>query len=189
MLGIPANSPYFNSGVLVLNLALWRSEGITDRCVEYLKRFDETRVFNDQEAMNAVIFDKWSMLERRWNRQDPSFETVFPGFLKWRFRRLFGKEDQMKSGIIHYCGVRKPWEPGYLGQGRTHFYEVLDQTPWRGWRIQRKADFEVIWRKDVPDAAKSLVPRTIKQPIKDIIRTTMRTTSVWLVSGAMPLTD
>jgi lipopolysaccharide biosynthesis glycosyltransferase len=161
--GIPAGRPYFNSGVLVVNLELWRMEGITQRCVQYLKEFDSKRVFNDQEALNAVLFDRWLALDRHWNWQEPYTETAFPGVCRRWMRRLLGKERPMRPAIIHFCGMRKPWQPGYLGRGRRVFYRYLDQTPWAGWRASMAADLRFICMHEFPRAINRLIHLRYKQ--------------------------
>ena len=149
--GVPAGRPYFNSGVLSIDLREWRSSMVGVRCLTYLEQNEENRRFNDQEALNAVLWDVWLPLDRTWNCQDPYFETSLPGALR---RRLLGASQRQRGAssakIVHCCGLRKPWEPGYYGEFKDLFYRHLAMTPWGGHKprmhVHVLASIEDMWR-------------------------------------------
>ncbi|MGC4119811.1 MAG: glycosyltransferase family 8 protein [Myxococcales bacterium] len=157
-LGIPATNRYFNAGALVLNLDFWRAQDVARRCFEFLERFGESCAFYEQDALNGVLFRHWAPLERRWNWQDPHTEAAFPGVVRrWRRQLLRVPPPEIPAErVVHFCGIRKPWQAGYLGQGRALFYEYLDQTPWRGWRVSQAQDLAALYRRDLPRAARRL---------------------------------
>jgi lipopolysaccharide biosynthesis glycosyltransferase len=78
-LGIQADAKYFNAGVMVVNLALWRRDDIPARVVEYLKRYYDSVVFLDQEGLNAVLAGKWGELDARWNQTTSVSERIRSG--------------------------------------------------------------------------------------------------------------
>lgn len=123
-LGIPSTSPYFNSGVLAMDLDRWRQRDVTARVTTYLEQFGQASHLADQEALNAAVAGDWMQLDRSWNYvthvtesflQQPELEPVDPA-------------------IVHFAGRSKPWAHGRLPIFAEEWYEVLRSTPWSGYR-------------------------------------------------------
>lgn len=94
-LGIPDAAPYFNAGVMLMDLAAWRTEAVAARAIDYLRRAASVD-FLHQEALNAVLWDRWRPLDARWN--------LISG-LSGRF----GHDLVDRPAIVHYAGYFKPW--------------------------------------------------------------------------------
>jgi lipopolysaccharide biosynthesis glycosyltransferase len=128
-LGIPAEANYFNSGVLLMNLKKWREEHVSSRVFDYVRNNRATIQMEDQEGLNAILFDDWGELAFRWNWQIP-----------WRTFRLGRKtmpwkpDDETKN-IIHFTTEEKPWLPGCDVKEKRDFFYYLDKTDWAGWRV------------------------------------------------------
>jgi lipopolysaccharide biosynthesis glycosyltransferase len=58
--GIPAKAPYFNSGVMLMNLKLWRERDITKQLTEYVSSNGPYINEADQGALNALLWNEWS---------------------------------------------------------------------------------------------------------------------------------
>jgi lipopolysaccharide biosynthesis glycosyltransferase len=124
-LGLSRDAPYFNAGVMLLDVSQWREDDIGSLASRYLREAGDV-VFWDQEALNAVLSGRWGELDPRWNRM--------PGDERLGNR----KRASGSPWIIHFSGTLKPWrlpEPSW--GARSLFYRHLDQTPWAGWRPQR----------------------------------------------------
>jgi lipopolysaccharide biosynthesis glycosyltransferase len=117
--GLDPRAKYFNAGVMLLDLARWRDEDVCGQALAYLHRHRGRVWFMDQEALNAVLADRWGELDPRWNR-NVGVQTVR------------GSEEE--AWILHFSGNLKPWR--YRGRGRPHglYYRHLDATAWVGWR-------------------------------------------------------
>ncbi|HEA54103.1 glycosyltransferase family 8 protein [Marinobacter antarcticus] len=104
-LGIPQNQ-YFNSGMLLINLDLWRRDGIPEKVFRFKKENPDKISTNDQCALNGVLHDKWKHLHLKWNQQTglyrPSEQTA-------AFSPSEIEEATLSPGIIHYIGWDKPW--------------------------------------------------------------------------------
>ena len=125
-LGLPGEAKYFNAGVMVIDLALWRRDDIPGRVLEHLRRYRERVVFWDQEGLNAVLAGRWAELDARWNY------NVSAGL--HRRRRTPGTSPDGQPWVVHFTGNLKPWV--YEGGNPHHarYFEYLDRTPWAGWR-------------------------------------------------------
>ncbi len=128
-LGIPADAPYFNSGVLLVNLSKWREVRTSERVFNYLREFRSVIRMEDQEGLNAVLFGDWGELDFGWNWQ-----------ILWREYRLHRATPAWvpqteRRDIVHFTTSEKPWLPGCDYEERAHFFEALDKTAWAGWRV------------------------------------------------------
>lgn len=121
-LGLDPAAPYFNAGVMCVDLDLWREHEVEERALEYLRRYAEDVIFHDQEALNAVLVGAWSRLPPRWNWSTHPVHT--------RSTSL----GQTKPAIVHFAGSRKPWQNVGSGAWYELFLDHLDRTEWRGQR-------------------------------------------------------
>ena len=84
--------PYFNSGVLVLDLAQWRQIDWPSE----LARLDEQgilpKLYFDQDLLNLIFRGRWHALPWRWNTIDAD-----------------ATHEAMNPYILHFTKVTKPW--------------------------------------------------------------------------------
>jgi len=123
-LGLPATASYFNAGVMMINLALWRRDRVALRALEYVRAHRDRVCFLDQEGLNAVLAGLWGELDPRWNH-NVSIPTPST-------RGRSGAEGD--PWIVHYAGNLKPWRQGVRKPSDGLYFHYLDQTPWKGSR-------------------------------------------------------
>lgn len=113
-LGLAADAPYFNSGVMVVDRQKWAAAGISDRVLQCTRANErhlhaQGRFFQyDQYALNVVLHGAITYLDRSWN-----FGSEYP----------FQEVD-----IVHFNGHGKPWSPTCTARFRNEFYAVLDRV-------------------------------------------------------------
>lgn len=119
-LGLDGDAPYFNSGVMVIDLDRWRREKIGDR-VLHRCQLDRHRLLirdrwpqYDQYGFNVVLQHRWTRLPERWNH--------------------FPERPCADPGIVHFLGDTKPGAPRTRPEFTRLFHEFVDATPWAGWR-------------------------------------------------------
>jgi lipopolysaccharide biosynthesis glycosyltransferase len=132
-LGIAREAKYFNAGVMLVDLDLWRQDHIPARVIEYLRVHRDSVVFWDQEGLNAVLAGNWGELDPRWN---------YSANIRRRRTRagnggVSKKEPSNEPWIIHFTGNLKPWV--YPGSSKSDaiYFRYLDATAWAGWRPKR----------------------------------------------------
>ena len=86
-IGLTANHPYFNAGVLLLNLKKLRETNSFQQVLDYLTINPES---NDQDALNIVFADKYTKLDNKYN---------------WTLHDLRSNIDPV---IVHFAGPHKP---------------------------------------------------------------------------------
>ena len=134
-LGLLASTKYFNAGVMVMNLALWREHDVAGRVMAYLESFRDEIVFLEQEGLNVVLAGKWGELDPRWNQNASVSGRSF-----YKPRHLDGASYRRvvdDPWIVHFSGNLKPWSVYGDPRSRALYFQNLDRTPWAGHRPRR----------------------------------------------------
>jgi lipopolysaccharide biosynthesis glycosyltransferase len=118
-LGLPLETPYFNSGVLLIDPANWQRQDVTGKALAFLREHGDRCLFHDQSALNAVLHHEWLPLSPRYN---------FMGdFL------LLDVETDLAPVVLHFVNHPKPWHFDEW-QGERRFAEIyrafLAASPW-----------------------------------------------------------
>lgn len=139
-LELDGSADYFNSGVMVLNLARWRAESIDQKLLACL-RDNESHVWCwDQYALNVVFAGQWGKLPAHWNQGAHVFEYPDESHSPIDGSEFVQMRDQ--PSLIHFTTEFKPWRFEPFHPLREQFFEQLDQTAWAGWRPE-KPDFNL----------------------------------------------
>ena len=129
---VKKETPYFNSGVLLINMKPWREHRIGHAVLEYVRENRSIVRFPDQDGLNAVLFGKWKLLDPTWNAQTD--ELIHPANLGDRPLDLEIHRRRMEllyhPRIMHYAGRKKPWDPGRFRPVRPRFVHYLHASRW-----------------------------------------------------------
>lgn len=128
--GLDLCTPYFNAGVMVIDLARWRTSGVAAAALEYLRRYHDRVFFWDQEALNAVLAGRWRQVDERWNWSANVDRLARNGSSSTNGN---GQEPR----IVHFTGNIKPWIVRESTNTDASYFQTLDETSWRGWRPKR----------------------------------------------------
>ncbi|WP_354062487.1 glycosyltransferase family 8 protein [Devosia sp. 2618] len=85
-------TPYFNAGMVLIDVAKWRDADIIGRMEQYFKDGVMARIYYDQDLLNLVFKDNWLALDPRWNVIDARHS-----------------HEGLNPAILHYTGKTKPW--------------------------------------------------------------------------------
>ncbi len=136
-LDLGKENPYFNAGVLLIDLKQWRKEDLTRKVLAYYAGIAEQSLFNDQDALNGLLKGRIRTLSPRWNfftnyryfrydtlcRMQPSYRRI-P-------EEVFRKAKRYPA-VIHYAGDERPWRAGAMNFYGRAYEQYLAMTPWRG---------------------------------------------------------
>lgn len=134
--GREAGETNFNSGVLLMNLPVWREDDIAGAAFKYLTS-ERHQGMVDQEAINAVLPGRIGTVDPRWNQQTEHFVPRFQATLPYP-EELF-QELLENPWIVHYTTNSKAWSYTSRHPFRDEWFAHLDQTPYAGWRPSRRA--------------------------------------------------
>jgi lipopolysaccharide biosynthesis glycosyltransferase len=116
--GVPRDAPYFNAGILLVNLDMWRLCKVVDKLREFLHKYGDRVVWWDQDAMNVIFCNEWMSISENWNV-------------------ICHADVEMSSkprGILHFAGSCKPWQYNAHPSVSKIYTEYVDKTAWRGCR-------------------------------------------------------
>lgn len=94
------NFEYYNSGVILMDLDMWRKEKISKEMIDFIDKYmplflnGEIYLYPDQDLINIVLNGRIKKLPQKWNNQ-----TI---------RRIV-LDDIYDGGIVHFIGDKKPW--------------------------------------------------------------------------------
>ena len=106
-LKIRLDGPYFNAGVLLIDLTLWRTLKIGERCLSLAEQYCGHFGWQDQCLLNAALHGRVQLLDSRWNRQTASLTNSFL-FSPFDPLEIWWKNPKCNL-VIHFTGPEKPW--------------------------------------------------------------------------------
>jgi lipopolysaccharide biosynthesis glycosyltransferase len=145
-IGVAPDTPYFNAGVLVVDISTWRSQRISEDALQFLNR--RRFRYADQCALNTVVAGAWTPIGPQWNLQ--AGHLAGRGSLAW----VTEPRDTLASAIedpaiVHFntSSLGRPWQHGCIHPYRDLWFEHLDLTPWAGWRPPKPSRTREIVRR------------------------------------------
>lgn len=142
-LGLDPRTPYLNSGVLLVDLDVWRREDFSSRMIDCLDRNREHVRWWDQYALNVVMAGQWGALDVRWNQGANAFS--YPSWSQSPFDRTTFEALRDDPKIIHFTTQYKPWLVTCLHPLRSEFFQSVDRTAWKGWRPWRTTNVRTLF--------------------------------------------
>ncbi|MBD2342596.1 glycosyltransferase family 8 protein [Anabaena subtropica] len=130
-LGLAPHTPYFNAGVLVLNLPRWREEKISEKVIRYLSEHEEYVRMGDQEGLNAILANDWGKLHPTWNviSHILFYENWEDSAFKEEIRH--SKQEIIDNAdIFHFAGGSKPWQIECEHPAQLQWIRYLQASKW-----------------------------------------------------------
>ena len=119
--------PYFNAGVLLIDLSQWRREEIGAKARNAASLYRNDFPLGDQCALNFALAGRWKRLPMRWNEclQAPWITPQSLGHhsTKDLFDAIF------RPGIVHFlCRQPRPWIQRRICPRTRHYWRYLKQA-------------------------------------------------------------
>lgn len=128
-LGIAPGHVYVNSGVLVMDLAAWRRDGLCQRLLDCAAELGPRAVYWDQDALNVALQGEIALLDRRWNVQT----LMLGGWYGSAMPRDHAASAAARHapGIVHFSTGAKPWKFRARTRRRADYLRFRARTAWR----------------------------------------------------------
>lgn len=145
-LGLDPRGYYFNSGVMVLDLAAWRANHRSEQLLECLRENAAHVWCWDQYALNVVFAKCWGALPLAWNFGAHAYDYAAVPNLTGLSPLLPDQYQEMldRPKLIHYTTEIKPWHYYSFHPLTKTFFEYLALTPWATWSPP-KPGFKTWW--------------------------------------------
>lgn len=129
-LDMEEESPYINSGVMLMNLALLRKEQRLEDVFDFIEKKKFLLFLPDQDIISSLYGSRIYPLDTfRYNMT----ETLFQRYAA--FEKTIDLDwVRENSVIIHYCGRNKPWKESYIGKLDVFYQETKDYMDRNAWR-------------------------------------------------------
>lgn len=133
MFGMPAESRYFNAGIMILELGRMRREGVDAALLEYLKENEARLRDADQDVLNVVLCGRVRELHPRWNWSEwHTRSAILARKSNWGEQgREAAREAALDPAIVHFLGRPKPTQHNFHYR-RGLYRRFWLQSPWRG---------------------------------------------------------
>lgn len=141
---------YYNAGVLLMDLDIWRRDSVEKRLLSFCKDNAERLYANDQDAINVVLRDEIQPIPVYYNASN--IFSYYPyRYLDVLMPRFDSEEsyDIAKNDpiIVHYLGEERPWREGNTHAYRLDFLNNLYATPWKNMPLEQGwSMYFVLWR-------------------------------------------
>jgi lipopolysaccharide biosynthesis glycosyltransferase len=103
----PLDTPYFNSGVLLIDSVRWREERCTEEIISILKDSPELSIYAEQDALNLLFQGHFHELPYQYNVTRRFYEEQndysYPG------EEILIREAAKAPILVHFSGPSKPW--------------------------------------------------------------------------------
>lgn len=133
-LNYSADTPYFNTGVMMMNLKRWRNEDIAGKVIRYSRKYAQSLRFADQDGLNAINAGDCGFLDIRWNVQVAAVQN----YALWEtshFKHTISERLNTITDppcILHFVGPSKPWNPGLDDRLQSRYFRYLRKSGWFG---------------------------------------------------------
>jgi len=135
-LGLNSSNPYFNAGVLLVNLKYWREMNVSARCMQCINDNPSILLFHDQDTLNRVLQNEKVLLPITYN-----FQTGY--YLSWVYPDYpndFQAQIQIVAKtpiVIHFSGPMKPWVVGSDHPYRFYYHYYRKISLWKDFPLVR----------------------------------------------------
>jgi lipopolysaccharide biosynthesis glycosyltransferase len=134
---LPKEKGYFNSGVLLFNVKLWRKENCLAQISAFLEENKAIALNPDQDALNGLYHDRRITLPSIYNAITPFFKQK--NQLNLEKTKL--ADIQKNVVIIHFNGAARPWFLSCAHPYQQRYFDYLKQTPWHDFECTDKGFF------------------------------------------------
>jgi len=120
----PKNSPYINTGVILMNIQKLREEQDINAVYAYIDKHKYKFTLPDQDVLCGLYGHKVKLVDKfKYNLSD-RMVTKRKKNTKSKINIDYAKKHAV---IIHYCGRNKPWKENYSGLlgEYYHYYEQI----------------------------------------------------------------
>lgn len=127
-IGLPFDAPYFNAGVLMMDLKKWRDGNYAEATIALATQNKYPN--HDQDALNKFFMNNWQEIPLRWDVIPPVFNLFLKIVTKPDLRQK-AIEAKLNPAIFHYAGGYKPWEYEIHNGFNDKYYEYLKLTEYK----------------------------------------------------------
>lgn len=138
-IGLTGSEGYYNSGVLVFDIAAWNKKRCVERIIEHVAKVRNDYPLPDQDLINVVLHDDIYRLDMKYNYLSQYFLYPYNGIKTvydlnssvFYSEEMFATSD--KAVILHYCGQTfiRPWYKNSKHPAKSIYDKYYNLSPWK----------------------------------------------------------
>lgn len=136
--GLPKTGPYYNSGVMLIDLNKWRKENVIFRFAECIKRHNGLVPFVDQGCINEVCRGDIVTLPVRYNVHTLLYDFTYEEASAYRRESGVYDKEEIEAAkkhpvVVHFTSSflsRRPWIEGSEHPYTKEWERIQAGTPW-----------------------------------------------------------
>lgn len=188
LFGIDEKNRYCNSGVILIDLDIWRKKKISDKVTKYVKKNNGYVFFMEQTVFNVVLQDETKYLPFEYNVSSLVQVMSYKDLMKLREPLHFYDETEVKKAmedpiIVHMTGffyvINRAWNEVTNHPDKNHFIEYSKFLEWDGDILQKD---NRDWKTRVKDIVIHILPRPILLSIVSYIYNNWRVRNIARIS-------
>lgn len=136
-LGLKAEDPYFNAGMILIDTVRWSDEHILESAMEFYKENNGSLPFSDQDLINFAIKNKVKAVSHTYNfitnYHYQSYEYLRKN-VSWYEKCMSEADWKMAVNspkIVHFAGDERPWIKGSFNPYKKDFMHYKKLTLWK----------------------------------------------------------
>ena len=148
-LGMKGNSPYFNGGVLLMDLKKMRAFDLEQKVLNYVSKKFKLLKYQDQDILNALFENRWQSLPLVFN----AYSYICHERREGEFITYTKKDTTLAEKnphIIHFNLYPKPWNAGCIDTRRERYWEYLQKTNFEIHRPSFEMKLKVFLARNMP---------------------------------------
>ena len=148
--------PYYNSGVLLVDLKKWRERNAAGQVLDFYREKGGRLFAPDQDALNGGLAGQIKTLPPKWNFYNIYWYYPYRTLVKiYRPARYMDEPEYRESTehpvILHFLGEDRPWRKGSRHRYREEFWKYLRMTPWKDMKEEEGLEgllrgYRLFWR-------------------------------------------
>ncbi len=136
-----SGQPYYNAGVLLIDLDNWREQKTGQALAAYYKEHGGRLFANDQDVINGCLRGKICPLSPAYNYHN-TYDLYRYRLLQKNCDHPVPSRQEMQKirknpCIVHFLGEERPWREGNTHRFRDEYLACLEMTPWRGQGMEK----------------------------------------------------
>lgn len=143
--GLTAKEAYANAGVLLIDLKKWREKKVGEQCLKFINDHGGSVTHHDQGVLNGVLHNQWLRVPLEYNVMTIHYMFSLNKVKKYfKDKALYYSEEEVleakrKPVILHFTPsfTSRPWVKGCKHPYRESYWDILENTPWRGSLCQK----------------------------------------------------
>ena len=142
-IGIDNRSNYYNSGVVLINLELWRKENVAEKFMTIMYENEGKLQYPDQDIINIAFKNKIKTLNAKYNVTSYEYAYTYDELMFYHNASFYIDKNEFElainnPNIFHFTNdilLTRPWINGTNHPYFAEWFAIREKTAWCGEKL------------------------------------------------------